>query len=168
MNTGLWTAAPAQLMHDQTQLYLINDFTLVWTRAPICPHFLSYTVTNDSYWLNRVCQNSLCPDLCERISTILSGLRSLSSFSCTSASAFIPILYQLAQRKQNPAMKDGPSASHHPLHPGYSYTASYLSREDTQPLLKIANKHAKSNKTSHLMYWFQNSKNMQQKEFCRA
>lgn len=71
MTTKLWTAAPTQLMHDQTQLYLINDFTPVWTRAPICPHFLSYTVTNYSYWLNRVCQNSLCPDLCERISMIL-------------------------------------------------------------------------------------------------
>lgn len=73
MTTELSTAAPTQLMHDQTQLYLINDFTAVWTRTPICPHFLSYTVTNYSYWLNRVCQNSLCPDLCEKNSTILSG-----------------------------------------------------------------------------------------------
>lgn len=165
MTTELWTAAPTQLLHDQTQLYLINDSTLIWARAPICPHFLSYTVTNYSYWLNRVCQKSSCPDLCERISMILSGLRSFSSFSCTSSSAFsfIPILYQLAQRKQNPAMKDSPSASHHPLHSDSSYIASYLSRKDTQPLLKITNKQAKSNKTPHLIDWLQNNKNMEQK-----
>lgn len=36
-------------------------------------HFLSYTVINYSYWLNRLCQSFLCSDLCEIISMILFG-----------------------------------------------------------------------------------------------
>lgn len=39
MTTVLWTAVPIQFMHNQTQLYLINEFTPVWSRAPIWPAF---------------------------------------------------------------------------------------------------------------------------------
>lgn len=168
MTTELWTAAPTQLMHDQTQLYLINDFTPVWTRAPIWPHFLFYTVTNYSYWLNRVCQNSLCPDLCERISTILSWFEVTQLFFLYFSICIYSYSVPISTEEEETSPEGQPLC----------FTSSTSSRLFSHSFLPFQKGHStppennqltsKSNETSHLICWFQNSKNMHQKEFCRA
>lgn len=56
---------------------------------------------------------------------VLSGLEVTQLFFfCSLASTFISILYQLAQKKQDPDVKDFSSALQHSLHPDFSYTAA--------------------------------------------
>lgn len=120
--------------------------------------FLSYTVTNHSYWLNRACQSFLCSDLCEIISMILSEFEVTQPFflycSICVHSHSVPISTEKAGSSHKGQL--------------LSFTTSTSSRLFLHSFLPFQKGHpskkTQTNNKTTLICWFQNNKNTEKKE----